>query len=64
MKRILKDAAQKNHRNYSCLIVSVVSHGDKGTLYGVDSEEGSKAENNALLVEDLTTYFDGMSAWT
>mgnify|MGYP003461750378 FL=1 len=44
--------------------MSVVSHGDKGTLYGVDSEEGSKAENNALLVEDLTTYFDGMSAWT
>ena len=64
MKSILKNVAQKDHKNYCCLIVSVLSHGDEGTLYGVDSEEGSKAENNALLVEDLTTYFDGMSAWT
>ena len=53
MRDVLEDAA-KDRSAHDCLIVAVLTHGDEGKLYGIDSRSDSKDPNNALHQHDLT----------
>ena len=49
--------AKADHSKYDSIIISVLSHGDEGMLYGTDSKAGSES---SLKVEELGTYFDSI----
>ena len=59
MRDVLISAAKMDHTKHDCIIVSVLTHGGECKLYGVDRKHDSKDPNNALLIEDFTTYLDG-----
>ncbi|KAM9035491.1 caspase-8 [Sarcophilus harrisii] len=39
----------KNHKERDCFVCCILSHGDKGTIYGTDGQE--------VAIRDLTSYF-------
>ncbi|XP_074155174.1 caspase-8 [Sminthopsis crassicaudata] len=41
----------KNHKDKDCFVCCILSHGDKGTIYGTDGQE--------VAIRDLTSYFSG-----
>ncbi|XP_066137113.1 caspase-8 [Saccopteryx bilineata] len=49
---ILKDYQRKDHHDKDCFICCILSHGDKGTIYGSDGQE--------ILIYELTSYFTGL----
>lgn len=51
MRRLFKDVAAKDHTNFDCLLVAVLTHGTKGKLYGTDGK--------LVPVEEITELFSG-----
>lgn len=48
---ILEGYQSADHKNKDCFICCILSHGDKGVVYGTDGKEAS--------IYDLTSYFTG-----
>ncbi|XP_006153097.1 caspase-8 isoform X1 [Tupaia chinensis] len=48
---ILKFYQRKNHNSKDCFVCCILSHGDKGIVYGTDGQEAS--------IYELTSYFTG-----
>ena len=51
MKDELTEISKIDHKKYDCLMVAILTHGEKGKLYGTDDK--------SILVEDLTKLFYG-----
>ena len=51
MKDKLKEVSKIDHKNYDCLMVAILTHGEEGKLYGTDGI--------SIPVEDLTKLFYG-----
>ena len=51
MKDELTEVSKLDHRNYDCLMVAILTHGEKDELYGTDDK--------SIPVEDLTKLFYG-----
>lgn len=51
MRRLFKDIAAKDHIQFDCLLVAVLTHGTKGKLYGTDGK--------LVPVEEITELFSG-----
>ena len=51
MKDELTDVSKIDHKKYDCLMVAILTHGEKGKLYGTDDK--------SIPVEDLTKLFYG-----
>lgn len=49
---ILKNYQSKDHNDKDCFICCILSHGDKGIVYGCDGQEAS--------IYELTSYFTGL----
>ncbi|KAM9248530.1 caspase-8 isoform 1-T1 [Dugong dugon] len=49
---VLESYQNKDHSNKDCFICCILSHGDKGIIYGTDGQEASICE--------LTSYFTGL----
>ncbi|XP_051839750.1 caspase-8 isoform X2 [Antechinus flavipes] len=45
----LQSFQKKNHEDKDCFVCCILSHGDKGTIYGTDGQE--------VAIRDLTSYF-------
>ena len=39
MRTTIEDVAERDHSNCDCLIVSILTHGEEGKLYGTDGDE-------------------------
>ncbi|ELK04835.1 Caspase-8 [Pteropus alecto] len=48
---VLKSYQSRNHNNKDCFICCILSHGDKGIIYGCDGQE--------VPIYELTSYFTG-----
>ncbi|XP_028621689.1 caspase-8 [Grammomys surdaster] len=48
---VLGSYQRKDHKNKDCFICCILSHGDKGVIYGTDGKEAS--------IYELTSYFTG-----
>ncbi|CAO2615912.1 Casp8 [Lemmus lemmus] len=49
---ILRTFQSMNHKSKDCFICCILSHGDKGIIYGTDGKEAS--------IRELTSYFTGL----
>ncbi|XP_064142882.1 caspase-8 isoform X3 [Loxodonta africana] len=49
---VLKSYQNEDHSNKDCFICCILSHGDKGIIYGTDGQEAS--------IYELTSYFTGL----
>ncbi|XP_043854683.1 caspase-8 [Dromiciops gliroides] len=45
----LQNFQEKNHEDKDCFVCCLLSHGDRGTIYGIDGQE--------VAIKDLTSYF-------
>lgn len=50
MEKRLQEVAGLNHREYDCLMVAILTHGQQGKLYGTDK---------TILISQLLNLFDG-----
>lgn len=51
MRRLFKDIAGKDHTEFDCCLVAILTHGTKGKLYGSDGK--------LVPVEEITDLFSG-----
>lgn len=51
IRAILRDFQSMDHESKDCFICCILSHGDKGIIYGTDGKEAS--------IRELTSYFTG-----
>ncbi|XP_007501681.2 caspase-8 isoform X1 [Monodelphis domestica] len=51
IQQVLKTFKDNNHESKDCFVCCLLSHGNKGTIYGIDGKE--------VPIRDLTSYFSG-----
>ena len=49
MDKVFKSQAEKDYTDHDCLIVIIMSHGDKGIIYGTDGKGGKETERENFL---------------
>ncbi len=60
LKKCLKEEAKNiNHKKYDSFILTVLSHGNKGIIYGRDGIRGSPPQNCVNIQKDILEVFDG-----
>lgn len=52
MRQVLRSYQSMDHKNKDCFVCCILSHGDKGIIYGTDGKEAS--------IYELTSYFTGL----
>ncbi|CAG5131086.1 unnamed protein product [Candidula unifasciata] len=62
MEKIFKEECEKNHREYDCFILIILTHGHKGIVFGSDGYSVIKANNelehhNYIRVKDIKNMF-------